>query len=223
MSSGAVGPGRLPRTLSETLAGQIATLPDESQRLLAVVALAGRPVDERLVAAVSERDEAAVREPIRAAVTAGILVPDPATGSLRPRHALIGRGPRAAPAARRASWPARTLRRRALDDTRARRSEPGRGRRGARPSLAGRRPARGGVPCLHLGGRGRGGGPRVRGGVPPVRDGDRPRAAAVGRGPRRAGPAGPRRAPSTCGIGRRRCRRQQPGDRLAARCPRARR
>ena len=42
------------------------------------------------MAAVSERDEAAVREPIRAAVTAGVLVPDPATGSLRPRHALLG-------------------------------------------------------------------------------------------------------------------------------------
>ena len=83
------GTGPLPRTLSETLAGQIATLPDESQRLLAVVAVAGRPIDERLVAAVSERDEAAVREPIRAALTAGILVPDPASGALRPRHALM--------------------------------------------------------------------------------------------------------------------------------------
>ena len=84
------GTGPLPRTLSETLAGQIASLPEESQRLLGVVAVAGRPVDERLVAAVSERDEATVREPIRAAVTAGILVPDPATGSLRPRHSLLG-------------------------------------------------------------------------------------------------------------------------------------
>jgi DNA-binding NarL/FixJ family response regulator/tetratricopeptide (TPR) repeat protein len=84
------GTGPLPRTLSETLAGQIATLPVESQRLLGVVAVAGRPVDERLVAAVSDRDEAAVREPIRAAVTAGILIPDPVSGSLRPRHALLG-------------------------------------------------------------------------------------------------------------------------------------
>ncbi len=84
------GTGPLPRTLSETLAGQIASLPEESQRLLGVVAVAGRPVDERLVAAVSERDEATVREPIRAAVTAGLLVPDPATGSLRPRHSLLG-------------------------------------------------------------------------------------------------------------------------------------
>ncbi len=84
------GTGPLPRTLSETLAGQIATLPDESQRLLGVIAVAGRPVDERLVAAVSDRDETAVREPIRTAVTAGILVPDPATGALRPRHALLG-------------------------------------------------------------------------------------------------------------------------------------
>ncbi len=84
------GNGPLPRTLSETLAGQIAALPDESQRVLGVVAVAGRPVDERLVAAVSERDEVAIREPIRAAVTAGVLVPDPATGSLRPRHALLG-------------------------------------------------------------------------------------------------------------------------------------
>ena len=42
------------------------------------------------MAAVAERPESEVREPIRAAVTAGVLVPDPASGALRVRHALLG-------------------------------------------------------------------------------------------------------------------------------------
>ena len=84
------GAAELPRTLAETLGGQIMALPDETQRLLGFVAVAGRPIDERLVAAVAERPEAEVREPIRAAVTAGVLVPDAPTGALRLRHALLG-------------------------------------------------------------------------------------------------------------------------------------
>src|SRR4029079_14313915 len=60
----------LPRTLAETLGGQITALPDETQRLLGLVAVAGRPIDERLVASVGERAETDVRGPIRAAGTA---------------------------------------------------------------------------------------------------------------------------------------------------------
>ena len=85
---GAAGP--LPRTLSETLAGAIDALPEASQRLMAIVAVAGRPIDERLIASVAERSEVDVREPIRTAVTQGVLVTDPTTGALRPRHALLG-------------------------------------------------------------------------------------------------------------------------------------
>ena len=78
------------RTLAETLAGQIANLPEAAQRLLGIVAVAGRPIDEELIAAVAERTEPEVREPLRAAVAAGVLHPDPGTGTLRLRHALLG-------------------------------------------------------------------------------------------------------------------------------------
>ena len=84
------GSERLPQTLAETLAGQIAALPDDAQRLLGIVAVAGRPIGEELIAAVAGRTEPEVREPLRAAVTFGVLVPDPSTGTLRLRHALLG-------------------------------------------------------------------------------------------------------------------------------------
>ncbi len=57
------GKAALPRTLADTLAGRIALLPEASQRVMGVVALAGRPVDERLVATVTEVPEIDVREP----------------------------------------------------------------------------------------------------------------------------------------------------------------
>jgi DNA-binding CsgD family transcriptional regulator/tetratricopeptide (TPR) repeat protein len=80
----------LPQTLAETLAGQIAALPEAAQRLLGILAVAGRPIGEELIAAVAERTEPEVREPLRAAVAAGVLHPDPAEGTLRLRHALLG-------------------------------------------------------------------------------------------------------------------------------------
>ncbi|MEA2578854.1 MAG: hypothetical protein QOD78_2442 [Chloroflexota bacterium] len=84
------GPGGLPRTLAETLVSEVAALPDAAQRLLGIVAVAGRPIDEALIAAVAERPERKVREPLRAAVAAGVLRPDPVTGTFSLRHALLG-------------------------------------------------------------------------------------------------------------------------------------
>lgn len=83
------GTGPLPRTLTETLTAQVAALPDASRAILGIVAVGGRAVDERLVAAVAEVSEAAVREPIRTAIDRGVLVMDPSGESLRPRHALL--------------------------------------------------------------------------------------------------------------------------------------
>ena len=85
--NGARGP--LPRTLTETLIAQVAALPDAAQAMLGIVAVGGRAVDERLVAAVAEVPEATVREPIRSAVERGVLVFDLDSGALRPRHALL--------------------------------------------------------------------------------------------------------------------------------------
>jgi len=84
------GSGGLPRTLAETLVSEVAGLPDAAQRLLGIVAVAGRPIDEALIAAVAERPEPKVREPLRAAVAAGVLRPDPVTGTFSLRHALLG-------------------------------------------------------------------------------------------------------------------------------------
>ena len=83
------GTGPLPRTLTETLTAQVAALPDSSQSILGIVAVGGRAVDERLVAAVADLPEQVVREPIRTAIDRGVLVLDPGGGSLRPRHALL--------------------------------------------------------------------------------------------------------------------------------------
>jgi len=83
------GTGPLPRTLTETLSAQVAALPDASQAILGIVAVGGRAVDERLVAAVAEVPETAVREPIRNAIDQGVLVMDPGGETLRPRHALL--------------------------------------------------------------------------------------------------------------------------------------
>ncbi len=84
------GGAPLPRTLTESLAGQVAALSDASRSMLGIVAVAGRPVPERLIGAVARQPESAMREPIRAAVTAGVLTAETATGTLRLRHALLG-------------------------------------------------------------------------------------------------------------------------------------
>jgi DNA-binding NarL/FixJ family response regulator/tetratricopeptide (TPR) repeat protein len=84
------GPGGpLPRTLTETLARQVSRLPEPTQRVLGTIAVAGRPVDERFVAAIADQPEGEIREAIRPAVAAGVLIPDPAGPALRPRHALL--------------------------------------------------------------------------------------------------------------------------------------
>ena len=105
------GSERLPRTLAETLAGQIAALPEAAQRLLGIVAVAGRPIDEELIAAVAERSEPEVREPLRAAVAAGVLRPDPGERDAAPAACPARRGRRGAAAAGRASRPPRAIRR----------------------------------------------------------------------------------------------------------------
>jgi DNA-binding CsgD family transcriptional regulator/tetratricopeptide (TPR) repeat protein len=79
----------LPRTLTETLSAQVAGLPPDARDLLGVVALAGRPVDERLIALVAGRSEAEVREPLRLALARGLLVADWPEGAVRARHALL--------------------------------------------------------------------------------------------------------------------------------------
>lgn len=81
--------GALPRTLTETLSAQLAGLDQDGRELLGIVALAGRSVDERLIAAVAGRSEAEVRPTLRAALARGLLLADSTDGAVRPRHALL--------------------------------------------------------------------------------------------------------------------------------------
>ncbi len=81
--------GPLPRTLTETLSRLINRLPEATQRVLGTMAVAGRPVDERFVAAIADQPEPEVREALRPAVGSGVLVTDPSGPALRPRHALL--------------------------------------------------------------------------------------------------------------------------------------
>ena len=82
--------GGLPATLGEILGSRIAALPEPTRAVLRIVALAGRPASEQLVAAVAGREVSDVREPLRAALASGVLTVDPATDDLRLRHALLG-------------------------------------------------------------------------------------------------------------------------------------
>ncbi|MFL5778262.1 MAG: AAA family ATPase [Chloroflexota bacterium] len=83
------GRGPLPRTLAETLLVQLTPLSAAAHRLLGAVAVAGRPVDERLLAAALGLTEDDVRPPLREAIAQGVLVAEPVNGALTPRHALL--------------------------------------------------------------------------------------------------------------------------------------
>ncbi len=89
-SEGGSSEGGLPATLGEILGSRIAALPEPTRAVLRIVALAGRPASERLVAAVAEREVADVREPLRTARGAGVLTVDATSDELRLRHALLG-------------------------------------------------------------------------------------------------------------------------------------
>jgi DNA-binding NarL/FixJ family response regulator len=64
-------------------------LPDSSSQVLAAVAVAGRPVPHRLLAAVTGLDEEALLAGLRAAVGRRLLVVLPDTDEYEVRHALL--------------------------------------------------------------------------------------------------------------------------------------
>ena len=66
--------GELPPQLRDVLLARLASLPNETQRLLRAAAAAGRRVDEELLAAVLEVPAQAVADALRPAITQGILV-----------------------------------------------------------------------------------------------------------------------------------------------------
>ena len=78
-----------PISLIEILLSRVASLDATTRRVLGAVAVAGRPVDERLLAPVLALDAATVTESVRVAIGRGVLVADPVDGRHRFRHELL--------------------------------------------------------------------------------------------------------------------------------------
>jgi DNA-binding CsgD family transcriptional regulator/tetratricopeptide (TPR) repeat protein len=83
------GSGELPATLRDLLRGRVQTLPDHARQVLAVVAVAGRRVPHRLLAAVAGQNDAQLDQALRAAVASQLLVTRPGQDGYDVRHALI--------------------------------------------------------------------------------------------------------------------------------------
>ncbi len=78
-----------PVSLIEILLGRVASLDPVARRVLGAVAVAGRPVDERLLAPVLGLDADAVATSVREAIARGVLVADEVDGRHRFRHELL--------------------------------------------------------------------------------------------------------------------------------------
>jgi hypothetical protein len=90
VAQGAVGSPAIPASVREVLERRLARLPQQCHALLATAAVAGDPIDEPLVAAVSGLDEATVVELLDVAARTRLLVHDPTTAArFRFAHALV--------------------------------------------------------------------------------------------------------------------------------------
>ena len=78
-----------PRSIVEVLLARVARLDAPARAVIDAAAIAGRPVDERLLAAVLGVDERNIDEPLSAALAAGVLEVEPATDRYRFRHELL--------------------------------------------------------------------------------------------------------------------------------------
>jgi DNA-binding CsgD family transcriptional regulator/tetratricopeptide (TPR) repeat protein len=84
------GTGALPPTLRDLLRGRLQALPDHAQQVLAVAAVAGRPVPHRLLASVAGLDDKELIEALRVVVAHQLLVTRPGQDDYQFRHALLG-------------------------------------------------------------------------------------------------------------------------------------
>ena len=78
-----------PRSLTEVLLARITRLDPAARSVVDVAAIAGRPVEDRLLAAVLEIPEADVDEALRAAIEGWVLLLDAARERYRFRHELL--------------------------------------------------------------------------------------------------------------------------------------
>jgi DNA-binding CsgD family transcriptional regulator/tetratricopeptide (TPR) repeat protein len=88
---GSIGAGsnELPATVRDLLRGRILALPEPARQVLTVVAVAGRRVPHRLLAAVADRDDDTLVAMLRTAVADQLLVTQPAEDGYEFRHALL--------------------------------------------------------------------------------------------------------------------------------------
>jgi DNA-binding CsgD family transcriptional regulator/tetratricopeptide (TPR) repeat protein len=83
------GSGELPATPRDLLRGRVDALAEPARRVLAAVAVAGRQVPHRLLAATAGLDDEALTEGLRAAVAAQLLVRRAGEDGYEVRHALL--------------------------------------------------------------------------------------------------------------------------------------
>ena len=83
------GAGDRPVSVVEILLARVRRLDPAARQIVDAVALAGRPVDERLLAAVLDAPEPDVDPGLRSALDAGVLEPEPAGDRYRFRHELL--------------------------------------------------------------------------------------------------------------------------------------
>jgi tetratricopeptide (TPR) repeat protein len=83
------GSSELPATVRDLLRGRILALPEPARQVLAVVAVAGRRVPHRLLAAVAGQDDDTLVAMLRTAVAGQLLVTQPGEDGYEFRHALL--------------------------------------------------------------------------------------------------------------------------------------
>src|SRR6516165_3572145 len=83
-------PAGLPARLAELLVARAARCAGDARAVLAGLAVAGRPLTEDLLGAVSGLDTEAVRDGLRELAAARLLAEETADGEHQPRHALLG-------------------------------------------------------------------------------------------------------------------------------------
>jgi DNA-binding CsgD family transcriptional regulator len=89
-AGGLRSPARLPARVAELLAARAARCAGDARKVLDALAVAGRPLDEDLLGAVTGLDGEALREGLRELAAARLLADDTTPGGgYRPRHALL--------------------------------------------------------------------------------------------------------------------------------------
>jgi DNA-binding CsgD family transcriptional regulator len=82
-------PDRLPTRLTELLTARAGRCAGEAREVLAALSVAGRPLTEVLLGAVTGLDVKSVRRGLRELAAARLLADDAPSGAHRPRHALL--------------------------------------------------------------------------------------------------------------------------------------